>query len=156
MWFMESEELNTANYCYSTALDDRVFRECYSSEIGIDAYVNVEPEGEWNPINYGMLMREQRRQEALWRLPEVDPRRYSYLRFGESELVCYQALGAPNFAMMIPEAKQGKCDNFMVSREIKSRRKRQFDFNDVENFILPSAARKDRKLCKKLRNMSKT
>ena len=105
MWFMESEELNIADYCYSTALDDRVFRECFSSEIGIDAYVNVEPEGEWNPINYGMLMREQRRQEALWRLPEVDPRRYSYQRFGESELVCYQPLGAPNFAIMIPENK---------------------------------------------------
>ncbi len=24
----------------------------------------------------------------LWKLPEVDPRRYSYQRFGESELVC--------------------------------------------------------------------
>ena len=106
-WFMESKELNTtADCCYSTALDNRVFRECYSSEIGIeDAYVNVEPEGEWNPINYGMLMREQRRQEALWRLPEVDPQRYSYQQFGESELVCYQALGASNFAIMVPETR---------------------------------------------------
>ena len=71
----------------------------------LEAYVNVEPEGDWNPVNYLMLMREQQRQEALWRLPEVDPRRYSYQRFGEAELVCYQPLGMPNFTIMIPENK---------------------------------------------------
>ena len=94
--------MNT-NDCYSTVLDDKVFGECYSSEVKLEAYVNVEPEGDWNPVNYLMLMREQQRQEALWRLPEVDPRRYSYQRFGEAELVCYQPLGMQNFVIMIPE-----------------------------------------------------
>jgi hypothetical protein len=39
--------------------NDQVFRECYSSEVRLEAYVNVEPEGDWNPVNYQMLMREQ-------------------------------------------------------------------------------------------------
>jgi hypothetical protein len=56
---MDAEEFDNTNDCYSTVLDDQVFRECYSSEGRLEAYVNVEPEGEWNPVNYQMLMREQ-------------------------------------------------------------------------------------------------
>jgi hypothetical protein len=105
VWFMDAEEFDNTNDCYSTVWNDQVFRECYSSEVKLEAYVNVEPEGDWNPVNYQMLMREQQRQEALWRLPEVDPRRYSYQRFGETELVCYRPLGTPNFTIMVPENK---------------------------------------------------
>jgi hypothetical protein len=59
VWFMDAEEFDNTNDCYSPVLDDQVFRECYSSEGRLEAYVNVEPEGKWNPVNYQMLMREQ-------------------------------------------------------------------------------------------------
>ena len=61
-----------------------MFPECYLSEVSLREHLNVEPEGEWNPVNYLMLMREQQLQEALWGLPNVDPRCHTYQIFGEA------------------------------------------------------------------------
>ena len=43
--------------------------------------------------------------ERIMRLPNVDLRRYTYQRFGEAELVCYQQMDTHNFTSMIPDKR---------------------------------------------------
>jgi hypothetical protein len=89
---------------YSTALEDNMLCDCYSTEVKLESYLNNELEDGMNPINYEHLENEQRGQPALWQLPELDPRRYSRQRFGPSELVCYRPAGAHNFQIMLADA----------------------------------------------------
>ncbi len=61
----------------------------------------------------------------------MDPRRYLYQRFGETELVCYRPLGMPNFAIMIPENKvnatnlRENMENYIKNCETCQKRKLQ-------------------------------
>ena len=89
---------------YSTALDDEVLCDCYSTDVKMEAYLNIDIEDGMNPINYEHLEEAQRGQPALWQLPELDPTRYSRQRFGPVVLVCYRPAGAHNFQIMLADA----------------------------------------------------
>lgn len=42
---------------------------------------------------------------SIMGLPNVDLRRYTYQRYGEAELVCYQQMDTHNFIIMIPDKR---------------------------------------------------
>ena len=42
---MDIEECNATNNCYSTVLEDQVYCNCYSSDVKLEVFVNIEPEG---------------------------------------------------------------------------------------------------------------
>ena len=100
---MERDSNLLSHSFYSTALEDEVFCDCYSTELSMEAYLNIDLEDGINPINYEHLETAQRGQPALWQLPELDPTRYSRQQFGPSELVCYRPAEAHDFRIMLTD-----------------------------------------------------
>ncbi len=65
-------------YCdfYSAALEDTEVKDCCGAKVLTEAYVNVPMDEGPNPTEYELIKREQQiRQEALQRLPQLDPER---------------------------------------------------------------------------------
>ena len=93
----------SSNSFYSTAFDDGVYRDCFSTEVTLDNLLN-EGEQLVNPINYQHIREAQQREQALWGLPTIDPVRYMYQEFGNVEVVCYRPRREHNFVIMLPEA----------------------------------------------------
>lgn len=75
---------------YSTALEDKVSKDCCREEVVMEAFLNVPMEDGPNPTNYEQIEREQIRQEALRRLPQLDAEQDMMQHFGTTELVYYQ------------------------------------------------------------------
>ena len=90
---------------YSVALEDKVVKDCCRAEIPMEVYLYVPMDDGPNPSHYEHIETEQIRQEALLRLPQLDPERdMRQQQFGSTELVCYRApAGAHSFRIMLPD-----------------------------------------------------
>lgn len=75
---------------YSTALEVKVLKDCCREEVVMEAFLNVPMEDGPNPTNYEQIEREQIRQEALRRLPQLDAEQDMMQHFGTTELVYHQ------------------------------------------------------------------
>jgi transposase InsO family protein len=97
-----------SHHFYSSALDDEVVKDSFcASEVTLEAYLNIPQDDHrgMNPLDYESISAAQRRQVALWNLPELDPNRYVRQQFGRTELVCYRPAGEHNFFIMLPDGQ---------------------------------------------------
>jgi hypothetical protein len=84
---------------FALDLDDDVI------DCALDSFFNFpNPALPMNPLSYQQIRNAQQQQASIAQLPQLDPGRYSYQPFGDSQLVCYRFAQAHNWRVVVPDA----------------------------------------------------